>query len=350
MRIEDLTEKDLERFWSKVDKKGDDECWGWLGTIDREGYGNLAINLPDGRNTTRKAHRIMWSIYNEEIPKSMVVMHICDNPPCCNPKHLKLGTQPENVQDCVDKNRRAPQNCDNNSSRTLNSIQVLEIKRLYETGEYSALNLSKKFGVSPSTINYIIKGKSWKEITKEIKIPENKKNMVKSILSDEDVISIKNLLRTTNLSYKKIGKQYNITGSEVSLIARNKIWKNIGGDVDVRGRKRETSGTKLIPEDVIEIKQLIKEGKTPIKDIAEMFDITSAHVWWIKTEKSWADTGDNNFDIQRGKKLNSEEVKEIKLLLLDKTIPIQTIAEKFNVSTDNIYHIKQGKTWKDVII
>jgi len=170
---EQLTEKDIERFWSKVERKGDDECWEWKGTRDIGNYGKLYISSP--KRTTLMAHRISYFLKNGKFPLEMKILHICDNPPCCNPNHLKIGTQKDNVDDCIKKGRRSPQNCDNNNRRILNSSQVIETKELYETGSYSAREIAEKYCVHTTTINYILRGISWKEITGEIKIPDNKK-------------------------------------------------------------------------------------------------------------------------------------------------------------------------------
>lgn len=81
-------------------------CWEWNGnTSDRRGYGSLRFH---GR--TVKAHRLAYSTWVGEIPEGMVVMHLCDNPPCINPDHLKVGTNDENMQDMLTKNRQASGN------------------------------------------------------------------------------------------------------------------------------------------------------------------------------------------------------------------------------------------------
>lgn len=91
--------KYANRFWSKV-KKGDG-CWEWTAAVDRGGYGNFGI---DGR--TMGAHRVAWTLANNrEIPEGLCVCHSCDNRACCNPAHLWLGTQLDNVRDMVEKGR-----------------------------------------------------------------------------------------------------------------------------------------------------------------------------------------------------------------------------------------------------
>lgn len=95
---------EAERFWSKVDVAGPEDCWVWRGRRDHGGYGAAKNN---GKQMA--AHRLAWLIQNGPIPEDRNVCHHCDNPPCCNPSHLFICTQLENVRDCYAKGRRADQ-------------------------------------------------------------------------------------------------------------------------------------------------------------------------------------------------------------------------------------------------
>lgn len=97
-----------ERFWSKVDRRGADECWSWTASTFRHGYGKFQLGRddehPDGR--VAYAPRVAWELANgRAIPDGKVVRHHCDNPPCCNPAHLAVGTQAENTSDMVRRGR-----------------------------------------------------------------------------------------------------------------------------------------------------------------------------------------------------------------------------------------------------
>lgn len=91
-----------DRFWSKVDKGGPDDCWNWKAATSG-GYGTFSLGYEHFNE--RKAHRISYTLQNGSIPKGMVVMHTCDNTRCVNPNHLKVGTNFDNMRDMVSKGR-----------------------------------------------------------------------------------------------------------------------------------------------------------------------------------------------------------------------------------------------------
>lgn len=93
-----ITPKDIERFWSKVDKRDPDECWPWLATRRKpSGHGKFKI-----WQRTIEAHRIAYMLSYGSIPDGLVVRHICNFPPCCNPAHLTIGTRADNSRDRVE--------------------------------------------------------------------------------------------------------------------------------------------------------------------------------------------------------------------------------------------------------
>jgi hypothetical protein len=93
-----------DRFWEKVLKRGDDECWIFTGTKNNKGYGMLQQQI-DGQNGKRLAHRISYELHFGWVPKNQCVLHRCDNPPCVNPAHLFLGTKSDNSYDMHRKGR-----------------------------------------------------------------------------------------------------------------------------------------------------------------------------------------------------------------------------------------------------
>ncbi len=255
-----LTSKDIERFWSKVNIKGEDDCWEWLGNHDLEGYGKLSAF-----HTSFMAHRIMYFLKKEKFSEDLKILHTCDNPSCCNPNHLKLGTQKDNVQDCINKNRRSPQNGENNHRSILTEKDVKEIKRLYETGQYSYRKLGDIFGVKESTISYAIKGISWSGVGGDVIIPENKIHHKK--LTSDDVIKIKEMLQEGKYRLKDIADMFETTSSNILCIKKGISWKNVGF-LDIK----PTTRTKLKKEDIPVIKELYKNGMSQVK-IGEIYGV-----------------------------------------------------------------------------
>ena len=86
----------MDRFWSKVDRRGPDECWPWKAAIFKStGYGQFRL---DG--TARTAHSVAWELANgQPMPAGKIGRHTCDNRPCCNPAHVLPGTHQDNVDD-----------------------------------------------------------------------------------------------------------------------------------------------------------------------------------------------------------------------------------------------------------
>lgn len=91
-----------ERFWSLVSVGPPDVCWEWLGYKTKKGYGQLPVMHPH-----RRAHRMAFELSGGRLKPGEVVLHRCDNPPCCNPRHLFAGTQLDNVRDRQSKGRQA---------------------------------------------------------------------------------------------------------------------------------------------------------------------------------------------------------------------------------------------------
>ena len=94
-----------ERFYKNLPSGRDpDKCWEWQGACTSHGYGNIGA----GGNCRKvlSAHRVAWQLANDQkIPEGMHVLHSCDNPSCCNPSHLRLGTNADNVRDKVERGR-----------------------------------------------------------------------------------------------------------------------------------------------------------------------------------------------------------------------------------------------------
>ncbi len=152
------TSNPIERFWYYVDKRGEDECWEWKGHKSPEGYGHLHI-----KTGTTVTSRISWQIHYGEIPKGMLVCHKCDNPPCCNPKHLFLGTDLDNIQDRDKKKRNKQCKGRNHYKAEIVEADVINIRNLNKEG-MSQKELSKMYNLSQASISKILLRQGWKSV------------------------------------------------------------------------------------------------------------------------------------------------------------------------------------------
>jgi HNH endonuclease len=147
------------RFWSRVDKRGKNDCWLFKGASTNAGYGRFQ----PGRAKTKhwSAHRYAFYLATGETPP--VVMHTCDVRMCCNPAHLKAGTHKDNMRDMVAKGRNSKTGAfgDRNFNTKLTPDDVRAIR--LRTSE-SANKVSKDYGVNHRTILAIWRGITWRDI------------------------------------------------------------------------------------------------------------------------------------------------------------------------------------------
>lgn len=94
LRRADMSDKDIARFWAKVDKSGD--CWTWQASTDRFGYGHIWFN-----EKLVYAHRFSYALAHGECANNLVIDHMCHNSLCVNPSHLQLVTKQQNNENMV---------------------------------------------------------------------------------------------------------------------------------------------------------------------------------------------------------------------------------------------------------
>ncbi|TWS25575.1 hypothetical protein FK530_22920 [Tsukamurella conjunctivitidis] len=149
-----------EQFWPKVAKGSESECWEWTASRRPTGYGQMRRL---GKNL--KAHRVSWEIHNGPIPDGFVVMHTCDNPPCVNPKHLRIGSQFDNLADMRAKARGVTTHHvgEMNPASKLTTPEVKDLRRRHEGGE-SIRALARSFSVDRKTVSDITRRNIWKSV------------------------------------------------------------------------------------------------------------------------------------------------------------------------------------------
>jgi hypothetical protein len=140
------------KFWEQINKKGDDECWEWTGYRRVEGYGEMRFH-----HFLFRTHRIAYMTASGQIENGLSVCHKCDNPPCCNPNHLFLGTRSENSKDMLAKGR-------NHRGEKASSVVTEEIVRLIRVDAEMGVpwkQIASKFKLKYTTAWAIITRARW---------------------------------------------------------------------------------------------------------------------------------------------------------------------------------------------
>jgi len=214
-----------DRLYSRIIRPDDpDECWQWTGHTNG-GYGKIRRggNGPE-RKKILTITRAIWELEIGPIPDGLYVLHKCDNPPCCNPKHLFLGSMADNMADRNKKGRQA-----RGEKTGLSKLTEQQAREIIAATTERNRDLARKYNISDSRICMIRSGKAWKHLITDStvlnKAPQNRGEAAPlSKLADEQVLAIR---AAPDKKLMEIAEEFNISKSNVWLIRHGKTWKHL---------------------------------------------------------------------------------------------------------------------------
>lgn len=187
LNLPPITPERIAYFWSCVDKQGPNECWPWTKRTNRNGYGQFSLN-----QRTESSHRIAFllsgGVFTEDKPYGL---HSCNNPRCCNPNHIRAGSNEDNVADKVAFGRQARgewfsdirrrtacrgeshytflrpgcrEHGEDKPNAKLTDQLVKTIRDEYASGGWSYKRLAQRYGVSQTLVALVVRREVWRHV------------------------------------------------------------------------------------------------------------------------------------------------------------------------------------------
>jgi len=218
----------ITRLLEGIDFRGPDECWPWIKGTDEHGYGRLRR---EGRNA--KASRIMLEMSLERpLATKEYARHRCDNPACCNPAHLRVGSQADNMGEA--KQRRRLASGEAHHASKLSDSQIEEARALYAKGDVSHQALAERYGISRKAMERGIRGIDRKYAPGQTvsglapqRLTKGEQNS-KAVLTEAKVRDIREL-HVLGKSLEELARLYQVDPTTVAQIVQGRTWKHVDG-------------------------------------------------------------------------------------------------------------------------
>lgn len=288
-----MDKQDQARFWGKVRKASNTECWHWTAHSHERGYGVFWL----GKKSIR-ANRLALILTSGPPPfDGAMALHSCDTPSCCNPAHLRWGTAQDNVDDKI--LRRGPARGENAPRSTITADQVDLIYRRRLEG-YTITEIADEIGAPYTTVENVYTGNAWSHrlgigdnpTLEQLRAKRTKRTRRPShnrVVTDKLAARIY-ALRMSGVAIGEIAKRLNLPLGTVSPVACGLAFQHLLGVngnptfAELRAARAEHPGVKLTEEDLQEIKSLLGKGFTGAS-VARKYGVSTATVSNIRSGK-----------------------------------------------------------------
>jgi len=216
-----------QQFWENVCPQ-ENGCWLWMRARceARGGYGIVNFN-----KKMWKAHRLAWFLTHGPIPEGKYVLHSCDNPPCVNPAHLRVGTQSDNMQDMHARGRHPSPGQPSGERHAMAKLRDEEVRTIHQRlkeGEKQT-DLALEYGVSIGTIGFIAAGRTWGNLGLGALGRRLGSKRPGAKLTEQDIPTILNHLRKGE-TMKKVAEDFGVGRSTIYSIWHGLKWKHVPRD------------------------------------------------------------------------------------------------------------------------
>ena len=294
------------------------------------------------------AHRFAYaavSVSDDALPLvrdsiDRCVLHTCDEPLCCNPAHLRVGSHADNMRDrharhrtaCGDRSGartrpdRRPRGEDHGASK-LTAVQVLEIRERYTHGE-SCGAMCGQYDVSQHAIYDVVRGRHWKHVGGRVATGDLRRRT----LTDAQVQQLRERVASGDLLVDA-ARDFGVSDGEVSRIARGIKRKHAGGPIAIGSLRRK----KLTDGQVCQLRERVAAGDRLV-DLARTFGVSDGEVSRIVRGLSYAHAGGPILASARKRKLSDAAIVAIRTARAS-GVPVKELSTRFSVSAVAIYKV-----------